>query len=156
MQKINGVIGAIDGSHIKILRPQKDQHVYCNRKGDHSILLQGVCDHKKRFTDIFCGEASSIHDARLLKRFKLYEQISEGKIIHNDYFLLGDSACPSLTWLVPPFKDNGRLTENQKLFNFRHSSTRIIIENVFGRFRRLRKPQYSIRLRNSSRCSCIA
>jgi hypothetical protein len=56
-------------------------------------------------------------------------------------FLLGDSAYPCLSWLVSPFEDNGHLTRNQKLFNYRHSSTRIVIENAFGllkgHFRRL-------------------
>jgi len=44
--------------------------------------------------------------------------------------------------LICPFKDNGNLTQNQKIFNYRHSATRIVIENAFGllkgRFRRLK------------------
>lgn len=142
MQNIHGIVGAIDGCHIKILKPQRDQHSYCNRKGEHSLLLQGVCDQHKRFLDVFCGEAGSIHDARLLKRSKLYELAMNGQLIKEGMFLLGDSAYPNLPWLVPPFKDNGTLTGQQKLFNYRHSSTRIVIENAFGllkgRFRRLK------------------
>lgn len=58
-----------------------------------------------------------------------------------DGYLLGDSAYPSLNWLVPPFKDNGRLTTIQKKFNTLHSSHRMVIEHGFGvlkgRWRRL-------------------
>jgi len=36
------VIGAIDGTHIKIAAPKLDPDAYINRKGYHSIQLQ-VC-----------------------------------------------------------------------------------------------------------------
>jgi len=35
-----GVIGAIDGTHIKILAPREHNESYVNRKGFHSIQLQ--------------------------------------------------------------------------------------------------------------------
>lgn len=134
------VIGCIDGSHIKIHRPQKDEEVYVNRKGYHSILLQGICDHRKLFINVFCGEPGSLHDARLLRKSLIYRK-AENPHFFEGYYLLGDSAYPSLPWLVPPFRDNGRLTEEHKLFNFKLSSTRMVIEHTFGllkgRFRRL-------------------
>jgi hypothetical protein len=50
---------------------------------------------------------------------------------------------PNLHWLVTPFKDNGHLTCEQNMFNYRLSASRIVIEHAFGllkgRFRRLRK-----------------
>lgn len=48
--------GAIDGSHIPITPPQKQQMSYCNRKKFHSIILQAVCDSNYMFTDVFTGE----------------------------------------------------------------------------------------------------
>lgn len=35
--KIPGVIGCVDGSHIYLLKPNIDEHVFFNRKGTHSI-----------------------------------------------------------------------------------------------------------------------
>lgn len=35
-----GIIGAIDGTHIKIAAPKENQDSYINRKGYHSIQLQ--------------------------------------------------------------------------------------------------------------------
>lgn len=141
-QKVNGVLGAIDGCHITITRPKENQEAYCNRKGYHSILLQGIVDHEKRFIDVFCGEPGSIHDARLLKKSKIYEKIMNKEIYLENYYLIGNSAYPNLPWLVTPFKDNGRLTMNQRQFNFKISSTRMVVENAFGllkgRFRRLK------------------
>lgn len=142
--KNNGpkAMGAIDGTHFEILKPSENQDSYINRKGYHSILLQGVVDHKKRFIDVFAGEPGSLHDARLLRKSRLYSKIMEDPTFIGNDFLLGDSAYPNLSWLVTPFKDHGLLTQTQKMFNYRLSSKRVIIENAFGllkgRFRRLK------------------
>ena len=39
-------IGAIDGTHIPILRPQESVSDYYNRKGYYSVLMQGVIDFR--------------------------------------------------------------------------------------------------------------
>lgn len=135
------MLGAIDGCHIKIRKIGESNLDYINRKSESSILLQGVCNNKRKFIDIHCGEPGSIHDARLLRKSKLYSHLIEDQSSMFGYFLAGDSAYPSLEWLVPPFKDTGRLTTKQKKFNTLHSSHRMVIEHSFGilkgRWRRL-------------------
>lgn len=39
-----GVIGAIDCTHVAILKPQDQEHAFINRKGYHSLNVQIVCD----------------------------------------------------------------------------------------------------------------
>lgn len=138
---IDGIIGSVDGCHIEIKRPVEHEEVYVNRKGYHSIILQGIVDSKKRFIDIYIGEPGSLHDARILRRSPIYREATENIDCFHGYFLLGDSAYPHLSWLVPPFKDHGNLSVQQRTFNFRHSSNRIVVEHAFGllktRFRRL-------------------
>ena len=46
------------------------------------------------------------------------------------YFLVGDEIFPLKTWLVRPYP--GKLTEEQRIFNYRLSRARIVIENTFG------------------------
>ena len=42
-----GLIGCIDGTHVKILSPGRAQgQPYINRKHQHSINVQATCDHK--------------------------------------------------------------------------------------------------------------
>lgn len=58
-QAFPGVQGAIDGTHIPITAPRKDQASYCNRHQYHSIILQGVCDANYKFLDVFAGYPGS-------------------------------------------------------------------------------------------------
>ncbi|XP_071581856.1 putative nuclease HARBI1 [Temnothorax nylanderi] len=143
-QGISNVLGAIDGTHIRIEKPAVFAQDYCNRKKFFSISLQIVADANMRITNVHCGEPGSLHDARIFRRSELYHAANgdNGVLFPNDTFLLGDSAYPSLPWLVPPFRDNGHLTPQQMEFNFIHSSTRMSVERTFGqlkgRFRRIK------------------
>ena len=40
------VIGCVDGTHIRIQAPKDHENAYVNRKGFHSINVQGMCDHE--------------------------------------------------------------------------------------------------------------
>lgn len=141
---IPNILGAIDCTHICITKPSENSTDYCNRKRYFSISLQAVVDSNMKFTNIYCGEPGSLHDARVLRRSPLYEDSCNNKeiLFPNDTFLIGDSAYPSLSWLVPPFRDNGHLTPQQREFNYLHSSTRMAVEKAFGllksRFRRIK------------------
>lgn len=39
-----GIIGCVDGTHVRIISPASDQHLYYNRKGFHSmnVMLVGI------------------------------------------------------------------------------------------------------------------
>ena len=49
LHNIPYVVGAVDGSHIPIIAPRLHAANYYNRKGFHSILLQGVVSSKCLF-----------------------------------------------------------------------------------------------------------
>lgn len=55
--------GAIDGTHIPIISPAECPADYYNRKGWHSIILQGAVDNKGCFFDIYVGWPGRVHDA---------------------------------------------------------------------------------------------
>lgn len=49
------VVGAIDGTHIPILKPTECPSDYYDRKGFYSILIQGVVGSKGCFIDVNMG-----------------------------------------------------------------------------------------------------
>ncbi|XP_048011390.1 putative nuclease HARBI1 [Megalobrama amblycephala] len=86
--------GAIDGRHIRILPPAEPQiFFYINRKLFPSIILQGTCDAKGAFIDVYTGNPGSAHDALVLRRSPMYQQALYPPA---GYFLLGDGGYPCL------------------------------------------------------------
>lgn len=141
-RRFPNVIGAVDGTHIQIPRPKKDDS-YNNRKLTASIQVQLVCDGKKTIIDVFCGYPGSAHDARVWKDSPLYKLLSSEQTgIPVQNHLLGDSAYPLDVFLMRPYKNVGHLTQKQIKFNTIHSSSRMVIENAIGllkgKFRRLK------------------
>jgi hypothetical protein len=43
---IPGVIGCVDGTHVRITAPNVDEPSFVNRKGFHSLNVQATCDHE--------------------------------------------------------------------------------------------------------------
>ena len=58
-------VGAVDGTHIPIISPKECPADYYNRKGWHSVILQGTIDHTGRFIDVYVGWPGRVHDARV-------------------------------------------------------------------------------------------
>ncbi|CAC5387659.1 unnamed protein product [Mytilus coruscus] len=75
-----GVIGCIDGTHVKIQAPSEDEPAYVNRKGWHSINVQGVCDHEGRF--------HVLHGEVRMKPAKVCRIIGACAILHNIAIML--------------------------------------------------------------------
>ncbi|XP_051156252.1 putative nuclease HARBI1 isoform X1 [Leptopilina boulardi] len=139
-----GVIAAVDGCHIENNAPKVDEYAYVNRKGYHSVLLQGICNAKKKFVDVFAGQCGSMHDARVWRRSYINQEINNDpdRYCPENRHIIGDTAYPLRRHLLTPFKDNGHLTPAEINYNKVLSKTRIIVENTFallkGRFRRLK------------------
>ncbi len=47
------------------------------------------------------------------------------------YFIIGDNAFPLKTWMMKPF-GHKNLPEHERIFNYRLSRARRIVENAFG------------------------
>lgn len=137
--------GVVDGTHIPIVSPQEYPADYFNRKGWHSILMQGTVNHLGHFVDVYIGWPGRVHDARVFTNSTLYRKGQEGVLLPQwvehlggkdiPLVILGDPAYPLLPWLMKAFPDNGRLTSQQKLFNYRLSRARVVVEHAYGRLK---------------------
>ena len=125
------VVGAVDGSHIPIVAPRLHAADYYNRKGFHSILLQGVVSSKCMFWNFDIGWAGSMHDANLWEKTAI-GQFCEAELL-APYALVGDAAYPCRPWMLAPFRGyKDGLTREEYNWNFVQSSTRMCIERAFG------------------------
>lgn len=138
------IIGAIDGSHLKIDKPENDPDSYINRKGYYSVQMQVVCDHTLKIRDVFIGYPGSVHDSRVYRNSSLSQTLAEKC---GQYFLLGDSGYPLCANLLTPFKDRGQLTEEQTRYNVRLARNRYVIEHCFGVLKQKFRQMYHIKLR---------
>ncbi|KAG8239321.1 hypothetical protein J437_LFUL018753 [Ladona fulva] len=87
-----GVLGAIDGTHIKIKNPGgPNSEVYRNRKGYFSINVQIIVDPSLKIMDIVARRPGFCHDARIFDNSSIRARIEEGGVCG---ILLGDSGYP--------------------------------------------------------------
>ncbi|XP_021379463.1 protein ANTAGONIST OF LIKE HETEROCHROMATIN PROTEIN 1-like [Mizuhopecten yessoensis] len=140
---ISGVVGFIDGTHIRLASAPGGEQDYYNRKSFPSIQLQAVVDNNMTITNAYCGWPGCTHDARVLRNSELFSKAENGTLFLQDHFLLADNAYPLRNWLISPFKNYGNLSPQQKRFNKKVSSARQTVERSFshlkGRFRRLKE-----------------
>ena len=138
-------VGAVDGCHIPIVSPPDCAADYYNRKGFHSVLLQGTVNHLGLFTDIYVGWPGRVHDARVFSNSILFKKGEQGTLLPNwtatisnvnvPLVLLGDPAYPLLPWLMKAFANNGQLSPQQRNFNYRLSNARVVVEHAYGRLK---------------------
>ncbi|KAM8702191.1 hypothetical protein ACLKA7_011394 [Drosophila subpalustris] len=60
---IPGIVGCIDGTHIKIMKPGSAEQVYFNRKGYFSINAMVICDHNLKVLYVDASKPGATHDS---------------------------------------------------------------------------------------------
>jgi hypothetical protein len=139
--------GAIDGSHIVLAKKPNAKEVpndYYNRHHSHSVLLHGVCDHKRRFLDICVYSLGGCHDATHLRMSSIWHKMHNDELpnklqfkLDNEQntiiqpYLLGDSAYPIRVGLLKCFTARGTSTVQRNQFDSKWRAGRARIENTF-------------------------
>jgi len=136
-------LGAIDGKHIRIKKPTKSGSAYYNYKGFFSIILLGMVDTDYKFLWVNVGAWGSMSDAGVFNGFSLNRKIDAGTLdlpepdpLLNDdkdtpYFFVGDDAFALRPSRMKPYSHQ-YLTHDERIFNYRTSRARRVVENAFG------------------------
>ena len=136
-------LGALDGKHVRIKKPHKSGSYYYNYKGFFSVVLMGLVDADYKFLWVDTGGFGHMSDTQIFNNTDLKEGIDDETIgfpppekLPNDdkltpYFILGDDIFALRTWLMTPYSIRG-LTHQQRIFNYRLSRGRRVVENAFG------------------------
>ncbi|XP_055618931.1 uncharacterized protein LOC129764142 [Toxorhynchites rutilus septentrionalis] len=137
-----GCYGAIDGKHITIQAPPNCGSEYYNYKGTNSIVLMAIVDHDYCFRYVDIGSYGRNADGGIFQKCSLYSHLENNILLPENGVLVGDDAFPLKPYLLKPYKNTP--TKEEKIFNYRLSRARRIVENGFGilasRFRILGKP----------------
>ena len=109
-----GVVGAIDGTHIRIVAPREHEAEYINRKNYHSLNIQVVFDARYRILDVVSKWPGSVHDSRIWNECGLKRGFENGSVPGSCH-LIGDRVYPCQPWLLTPYLEPR--TEAQEAYN---------------------------------------
>ncbi|XP_067628904.1 putative nuclease HARBI1 [Eurosta solidaginis] len=125
-----GVVGCIDGTHVRIISPIKEmQHLYLNRKGYYSLNVMILCDYKMSIRCVDARHPGANHDSFVFNVSDLKVHLERN--VQSNSWILGDAGYPLKTYLMTPF----RMAESgspQSHYNTVHSKARNIIERTIG------------------------
>ena len=145
-------VGCVDGMLIWIEKPSEtcrdgsvlgSSKYFCGRKKKYGMILQGTCDHERRFIDFDISQPGCTSDYLTFCNCDLLKKkLLEPGFLKPGLTLYGDNAYVNTSFMTTPFKAvSGGIKDG---FNFYHSQVRINIECAFGmlvhRWGCLRKP----------------
>nr|CAH7769449.1 unnamed protein product [Callosobruchus chinensis] len=99
-------------------------------KKTNSIVLMAIADHNYCFTYIDVGANGSASDGGVFKNSSIYRRLEDG-LLPMDGIIVGDAAFPLKSYLLKPYPGS-QLSTSEKIFNYRLSRARRIVENAFG------------------------
>lgn len=104
---------------------------YYNYKGTNSIVLLAVVDHDYciRYFDV--GAYGRYADGGVFESCDLYPLVENDSLLPKGGILVGDDAFPLKPYLMKPYS-KPKLTKEERIYNYRISRARRIVENAFG------------------------
>ena len=72
LTNLPNIVGAIDGSHVRIKAPNKSAPDCFSIYQQRDFIIQAIVDGRKIFIDFACGFPGSMHDARVLRRITIF------------------------------------------------------------------------------------
>ena len=128
-----GAIGALDGWVVRIVRPGwrdkiKNPMSFFSRKGFYALNVQCIVDDKKRVLWVSYSHKGGSHDSSCFKETQLYKKLvaMQDKLLQLGYFIIGDSAYSTRSFLIVPYDSASPYTSEDDL-NLDHSSARITV-----------------------------
>ena len=138
-------IGAIDGKHIRIRKPDKSGSQFFNYKSYFSIVLMALVDSDYNFISIDVGAYGASSDSNVFKQTNIYQKLQQNQLnipqpspLPNDengknipYFIVGDEAFALSDNVLRPFPHRN-VAVSKRIFNYRLTRARRMVECSFG------------------------
>ncbi|CAG5055752.1 unnamed protein product [Parnassius apollo] len=113
--RLPGIVGCIDcillvslfflfllDSHVAIVKPSDEEHLFFNRKGYHSLNVQIVCNSNLKITNVNPKFGGATHDSFIWASSRMETFMRELHQNGEQVWLLGDSGYPQRPWLMTP------------------------------------------------------
>ncbi|XP_069587439.1 uncharacterized protein [Ranitomeya imitator] len=132
--------GALDGKHVRITQPPHSGSFYYNYKGYFSIILMALVNANYDFISVSVGINGRVSDGGVLEHTDFGERLKNNKLAlppnsdtteNMNFVFVGDEAFPLHPNLLKPFSQK-TLTPERRIFNYRLSRARRVVENAFG------------------------
>ena len=136
--------GAIDGKHVRIVKPKNSGSFYFNYKGYFSIVLLAVVDADCNFIYIDVGAQGRVSDGGIFQNSQLFNKLEADELkfpkpvlVNPDfgkpipYYFVADDAFPLQTNIMKPYARRN-LSKEEQIANYRISRGRRTVENAFG------------------------
>ncbi|GBN27202.1 hypothetical protein AVEN_46589-1 [Araneus ventricosus] len=136
-------LGAVDGKHVRITPPPRSGSYFWNYKQFNSIVLVACANSNYEFIWCEVGTNGRISDGGAIKNTIFYEKLVSGglnipppetvggSMFELPYVFVGDEAFALRPDFMKPYAQKLLNTE-KRIFNYRLSRTRRIVENAFG------------------------
>lgn len=143
-------LGAADGKHVRITAPHESGSFFWNYKGYHSIVLFAIANANYEFILCDVGVNGRVSDGGVIETTEFYHRLKNDLLNipkpekpTMPYVFIGDEAFALKPNFLKPFCQK-ELNEERRIFNYRLSRARRVVENVFGilvsRFRIFQTP----------------
>ena len=136
--------GALDGKHVRKQPPAHAGSLYFNYKQFNSLVLMALVDARYRFTYVDVGSYGRISDGGIFNTCSLSDALQCNSVnipaatrlpqsdIVVPYVIVADDAFALKTNLMKPYARSRPMTYQQRIFNYRLSRARRVVENAFG------------------------
>lgn len=158
-------LGAVDGKHVSIACPPKSGSFYYNYKGFFSLVLMAIVNANYEFILCDFGTNGRVSDGGVIENTNFYNKLKnntlnipslcefQGSKNNLPYVFIGDEAFSLKPNFLKPYNQK-ELNYERKVFNYRLSRARNVVENAFGilsaRFRIFHTP-INMKLENIER-----
>ena len=137
-------LGALDGKHIRVIKPENSGSLYYNYKNYFSILLLAVCDASHKFIFIDVGAYGKSSDTTVFKESKFFRKLENQTLnvpapqesysgfgTPMPFVFVADEAFGLSQHILRPYAGKF-LSQKKRIFNYRLSRARRLIECSFG------------------------
>lgn len=137
-------VGALDGKRVLLQAPVNSGSYYYDYKQNFSLVLMALVDAQYRFVYIDIGANGRQSDAQVFGNCSLSTALAEntlnlpppahlpGTNTLASFVIVADDAFPMKPYLLKPYPDRLYDDTSSRVFNYRLSRARRIVENAFG------------------------